>query len=244
MANEYYNSSVNPATNSSGSSSLIRAEFAAMVVGFDKLPLMAGNAGKLVKVNSGGTAFTTSTGSISLGGPFTTTGAFSLTLTSSATVVLTLPSTGTILNTADASIVTTFGTWTPTLAFSTVGNTSLVYSTQVGNFVQAGRLVYATFSIITSTFTHTTASGSLSVVGFPSSPSQTVSSNGDLALAGDNTGATAVEGWFMNLSGTLGIITSIRNSGTVHSDAQFQAADHTTGVNMTVRGSIVYRATA
>lgn len=56
MANDFYQDSGNPATGSSGSSALIRAEFASVEAGFDKLPTLSTNGGKLVKINAGGTA--------------------------------------------------------------------------------------------------------------------------------------------------------------------------------------------
>lgn len=54
-ANEFYDSSGAPATSSQGSSSAMRAEFDAIEAAFNKLPALAGNAGKLIAVNDGGT---------------------------------------------------------------------------------------------------------------------------------------------------------------------------------------------
>lgn len=55
MPNDYYNVTGAPSQGSSGSSATIRAEFAAMAAGFDKLPTLAGNALELVRVNTGAT---------------------------------------------------------------------------------------------------------------------------------------------------------------------------------------------
>lgn len=57
--NEYFNNTSNPQPNSSGSSSLIRAEFASIKAGFDKLPTIAGNGGEFVRINAGATALET-----------------------------------------------------------------------------------------------------------------------------------------------------------------------------------------
>lgn len=66
MANSFFTASGNPATGSQGSSASMRAEFEAIEDGFDKLPVMTGNGGEIVAVNSGGTALeaitTTGTG--------------------------------------------------------------------------------------------------------------------------------------------------------------------------------------
>ena len=66
MANDFFSASGAPATGSQGSSATMRAEFASIEDGFDKLPALTGNGGKVVVVNSGGTALesvtTTGTG--------------------------------------------------------------------------------------------------------------------------------------------------------------------------------------
>src|SRR3990172_6973053 len=59
------------------------------------------------------------------------------------------------------------GTWTPVLTFATPGNLSVVYTTQTGRYQKIGRVVNAYFTMSTSTFTHTTASGSLNITGLP-----------------------------------------------------------------------------
>lgn len=56
MSNEYYTPSGVPANNSTLSSSAMRGEVNLIESGFDKLPIMAGNGGKVIGVNSGGTA--------------------------------------------------------------------------------------------------------------------------------------------------------------------------------------------
>jgi len=54
MSNTYFNKTGSPAPNGPGSSSSIRAEFAAIETGFDRLPIPTGNGGKLVAINAGG----------------------------------------------------------------------------------------------------------------------------------------------------------------------------------------------
>jgi hypothetical protein len=74
---------------------------------------------------------------------------------------------------ADASETTglawgpTAGTWTPTLSFVTPGNLSVAYSAQDGQYIRIGNWVLLHFIIITSTWTHTTASGQLQMSGLP-----------------------------------------------------------------------------
>ena len=58
--NEYFQPGSNPATSSPGSSAVIRAQFANIAAGFDKLPIMAGNANEFVVINATCTALVAS----------------------------------------------------------------------------------------------------------------------------------------------------------------------------------------
>ena len=58
MTNPYYTPSGAPATNADGSSATMRAEFASIEAGLDKLPTLTSNGDKAVFVNAGGTALT------------------------------------------------------------------------------------------------------------------------------------------------------------------------------------------
>lgn len=66
MANEFYDNTGFPMANSPGSSQAMRNELTAIEAGFDKLPTLTGNGGRLVAVNILGTALeaviTTGTG--------------------------------------------------------------------------------------------------------------------------------------------------------------------------------------
>ena len=59
------------------------------------------------------------------------------------------------------------GTWTPTLNFLVPGDLSVAYSTQLGRYTKIGRKVSLQFTIITTTFTWTTASSILYIQGLP-----------------------------------------------------------------------------
>ena len=59
------------------------------------------------------------------------------------------------------------GTWTPTLTFATPGDLTVVYSVREGLYTKIGRLVTAVCSIQTSTFTHATAAGVVTITGLP-----------------------------------------------------------------------------
>lgn len=57
--------------------------------------------------------------------------------------------------------------WTPTLSFATPGDFAAAYGTQVGYWWRMGNVVRAVGSIITSSFTYTTASGNNRINGLP-----------------------------------------------------------------------------
>lgn len=58
-------------------------------------------------------------------------------------------------------------TFTPTITFTTPGDLSVTYSTQVGRWIRVGNYVDVTIDITTSAFTHTTASGNLTIGTVP-----------------------------------------------------------------------------
>lgn len=59
------------------------------------------------------------------------------------------------------------GSFTPSITFATPGNLSVTYSTQEGKYTRIGNIVFFRLQIITSAFTHTTASGNLRISGLP-----------------------------------------------------------------------------
>lgn len=65
------------------------------------------------------------------------------------------------------------GSWTPIFTFGTPGNLAVTYTTQTGTYVKIGQLVVATCNILTSAFTHSTASGVAVVAGLPYSAGST-----------------------------------------------------------------------
>lgn len=96
-ANEYYDSSGAPGTSAAGASQVMRAEFDAIEVGFNKLPTLAGNGNKAVVVNAGGTAMTVTAAALALAVAFTTAGAGAMTLRTTGATDVTLPTTGTLV---------------------------------------------------------------------------------------------------------------------------------------------------
>src|SRR5690606_8637479 len=59
------------------------------------------------------------------------------------------------------------GTWTPTLTFAAPGDLAVSYSARSGYYLKIGRLVFLSGTVETSSFTHSTASGLLTIAGAP-----------------------------------------------------------------------------
>lgn len=59
------------------------------------------------------------------------------------------------------------GTWTPVLTFVTPGDLAVTYGARYGDYEKIGRQVTARLYLDTASFTHTTASGNLTVTGLP-----------------------------------------------------------------------------
>lgn len=70
---------------------------------------------------------------------------------------------------ADANTLDDYeeGTWTPVATFVTLGDLSVVYSTQAGWYTKIGREVFIGFAISCSTFTYTTSAGEFRITGAP-----------------------------------------------------------------------------
>ena len=129
--------------------------------------------------STGGTVTSVATGDGLTGGPITGSGTISFAPNGLSTVTPTSLDSLVIADQSDggnpklstvaslgAAIVAT-GTWTPVLTFATPGNLSVSYIAQAGTYMKIGPMVIAQFGVVTSSFTHTTASGDLQVTGLP-----------------------------------------------------------------------------
>lgn len=127
--------------------------------------------------------------------------------------------------------------WTPVLTFATPGNLSVSYSSQIARAVKSGSTMTLFFSIITSAFTHTTASGNLQITGSAIAPLDTGLAKGVVAWAG-----FAMPGSRTQLAvsaastGTLLFLAS----GSGSSRTFVTAADVPTGGTVVLEGSITY----
>lgn len=144
---------------------------------------------------------------------------------------------------ADANTLDDYeeGTWTPVLTFATPGDLSVTYSTQVGTYTKIGRLVLLNWNIVTSAFTHTTASGAMNITGLPFT-SATITSNTMVGTMGW-TGITKANytQWVPRI-GSAGTVITALGSGSSVSTATLSTGDMPTGGSVVLNGTIAYYA--
>ena len=140
---------------------------------------------------------------------------------------------------ADANTLDDYeeGGWTPVVTFDTPGDLNVVYSTQTGSYTKKGREVTVTGEIVTSTFTHTTASGSLRITGIPIAESTGfIVFSCDLGTLEGCTGlaATSAVAALLDSSSILFLV-NIQNDGTA-----VDTSHAVTAVQKTIRFTAVY----
>lgn len=135
----------------------------------------------------------------------------------------------------------TTGVWTPTLSFQTPGNLSVAYSAQVGSYLRLGSVVWATYRILTSTFTHTTALNALEIGGLPFAASTPASGGEHPANALEWQGITKANFTDVVARATSGASSArLFASGSAQSTGNVLAADMPTGGTVRLLGALMY----
>jgi hypothetical protein len=158
-------------------------------------------------------------------------------LTDSRTLTL-IPGDANRSVTLNNDFVYTEGTWTPTMAFTTAGDSNIVLSSQIGHYTRVGRQVFLTFQLITSTFTHTTASGNLTISGLPFTVNAALNHRGGSLVWQGITKANYSEVVPSAVASTTTIILNIMGSG--QSATAVAAADMPTGGSVILSGSAMF----
>jgi hypothetical protein len=127
------------------------------------------------------------------------------------------------------------GTWSPVLTFATPGDLALTYAAQTGAYTKIGRVVVLDFTVTTSAFTHTTASGNLTMTGAPFAAATQIF-GGFFAFNGiTKAGYTQ----FVAQIQASSILFNASGSGVAESGVS--APDVPTGGTVRLRGSLIYR---
>ena len=134
------------------------------------------------------------------------------------------------------------GTWTPVITFTTPGDLSVVYSSQRGDYTKIGRMVQLQCSIVTTTFTHTTASGALRITGIPFNGDTTtdVRSTGTLQFQGLKD-ATSLSQAVIRMAAGNSTFLDVIGSGYGVANVQLTTANTTSGTQVTLVFMITYQ---
>jgi hypothetical protein len=127
-------------------------------------------------------------------------------------------------------------TWTPEISFTTPGNLAVTYTIQTGYYYKIDRLVFLQFEILTTTFTHTTASGLLVITGLPFSFAFTTKAVGVLTFQGI-TMASYTQFSLVGISGQS--VLNIYASGSGQSQNGVAATDMPSGGTVILTGTIM-----
>jgi hypothetical protein len=133
------------------------------------------------------------------------------------------------------------GTFTPAITFVTPGNLSVAYTLQSGTYAKVGRIVNLHVAVVTSSFSHTTASGNLQITGMPfvSGITSVAQREGGIQWEGITiANYTDMCPTLEDLSATI----TIRASGSAQTPRPIAASDMPTGGTVVFRGGVTYLA--
>ncbi len=131
------------------------------------------------------------------------------------------------------------GTWTPVVTFATPGNLAITYSFQTGVYTKIGRLTAVNWVVASSSFTHTTASGNLTLTGLPFASANVAGQNSyGSCMWGGITKATYTSVASLNATNTATILLQASGSGVAAS--LVTAADTPTGGALNAHGGLQY----
>lgn len=131
------------------------------------------------------------------------------------------------------------GTWTPVLSCGTPGDLAITYSAQAGVYQRIGNRCTIGFNIVTSAFTHTTASGNVRINGLPFTANATISSNvGAISFSGfTGVGYTQMVAYVNPANTSINLFIS----GTGIASSIATIAQFPTGGSVILRGSVSFQ---
>jgi len=135
------------------------------------------------------------------------------------------------------------GSWEPALTFATPGDLSITYSIRLGRYLRLGSLVLVTFTLQSSSFTHTTASSFARITGLPFAGRTLTNARwyGALTISGV-TKANYTDFQCRVTFGESVIGLTANGSGRFH--ATVNAADMPSGGTITLTGTVTYETDA
>lgn len=130
-------------------------------------------------------------------------------------------------------------TWAPTITFDTPGDLSISWSSQVGLYVEVGDFNVLWFELISSTFTHTTASGSLRITGAPNACRNVTNFVTTSNLEYQNISKASYTQFSVSASANSAIL-KVAACAQGQNRVEVTAADLPSGNTLLLRGFIIY----
>lgn len=127
--------------------------------------------------------------------------------------------------------------WVPRITCATPGDFTIVYSTRVGVIHRFGQLICLQWDLVTSTFTHTTASGIISINDVPIISANIAALPGTMAFSGLT---KANYHHFVPVIGGSANTIQMEASGTGQAKANLAITDFPTGGTVKLSGTLVY----
>lgn len=143
------------------------------------------------------------------------------------------------LSGAGVDLTTNAVAWTPALTFAAPGDLAVAYTIRLGRYWQiSGNLVLVYFSVITSTFTWSSASGNLQLTGLPFTSQNTagLTARGSLSFQGIN---KAGYSQVCSALGTNSSTLTFNASGMGQTSTGVVAADTASGTQVTLTGELL-----
>lgn len=128
------------------------------------------------------------------------------------------------------------GTWTPTFAIGTPGNFAGTV-TPIGAYFRIGSLVYVQFDLTFSAFSHSSASGTVTITGLPFTVSTGIESWGAMQWSGiTKTNYTNIVCRATSNTTTLDLLAM----GSGQANATLSITDFPTGGSVRLKGAVLY----
>lgn len=133
--------------------------------------------------------------------------------------------------------------WTPALTFATPGDLAVTYSMHMGDIIRTKDEIHATFNLVTSAFTWTTASGALRITGLPYTASTLADDSGFAWVGGLFFQGITKANYTQFCPAVLAAdnIITITASGSGQAVSSVVAADVPSGGSVLLKGSVHFR---
>lgn len=133
--------------------------------------------------------------------------------------------------------------WTPVLTFGTKGDLSVSYTTKLGDLIRTKSGITASFFIVTSAFSFSTASGNLQITGLPYTASLASADSGMRWVGSMNYGGITKSSYttFVPTITAGSNVIQFTGSGSGQTNVFLTTSDVPTGGSVVLNGTLSFR---